>query len=922
MSVLANACAAHFDVSKELQDFQNQLNAIEDTFNAGVRDIQALDNDEFQKQLDTVLSNMDDFFSTQSIGSLRNTLKDSGVRKLGDSSDKSLEDQGFLKTSDRYFIVNNKQPKSYSVQQSTYFVGIGAGVADIDTITSLVGHFVYEPDESVLADMAGNAGSVPAVPALTPTSVMDDRGNSGNISRLRELYRSCGSSVTTLKGFLEKAYDDGFGVVYSTSVCVTVIKPPGLTDDEFDFDYVRTQVPGLCFEEESVRVDDTYYVRLELFVGYNITHAKALALLPGIVGSYTTEATGSLIARTVEFDTQEDVLNTVPVISSVKCDASKLSDTHHTIGLVVNGVYRVIDVTGDAGLKITKTTYNTQDIAAAITAVFGDFVEVGVLGTEFFVKLKHGYGSYGVLGLFWSGDTDCSGIIGLERGIKASYKQLAMSGTAVDEFNGLKATKEVLFAAGKSRNQSTVSKSYFKLAKDLPQKTVLDTMEPYYGSEELSALLSEAIQKASPYCVPGTADNSVVSKSVADIESALSYYHTRIRYREFLGLASALGDSNLDVILRHKTHIWNLDVWDSAETTINKLASKLQDIIAGSGTVATQEYVEVQNPYAINQSTCGQLAMLFRVIVILDSLNEDSTSKQEELCNRLKNLSAVTSALFLKQTNESAFTKVFDGIESTTVTNNASDYVTKAVYGILASDPDTSGMLSQLAAGDRAVEDLANYINKSSNKKSIGALLMIERALDTATRVVSRYTSMYGSSLQKIQAISSTTMNMNTGFQSKYLQCYVTGGVTPLTLLPFAKVLEALNAVASKINEMLEKLRKLANTALDSILCMADKLMQQQTGSFSYETSIQAGIVSFKAQCTGYLPVSATLLDPDIMTHLVKIRGQINALISAMQLSIVTIDKHSTNIDAGKLAFQSNLELTMSNLFDQLKKCF
>jgi hypothetical protein len=116
-------------------------------------------------------------------------------------------------------------------------------------------------------------------------------------------------------------------------------------------------------------------------------------------------------------------------------------------------------------------------------------------------------------------------------------------------------------------------------------------------------------------------------------------------------------------------------------------------------------------------------------------------------------------------------------------------------------------------------------------------------------------------------------------------------------------------------------MRKIAQYAIDAVLCLLDKLVLGITGTMMYETTMQVGIVSMSFQCTSYIPLGAEF-DPEILQHIMDIRRQIDFLLASLKLQVITFKKHSENLDSAKSAFTSSLETTVDDLLSRFKNCF
>ena len=72
-----------------------------------------------------------------------------------------------------------------------------------------------------------------------------------------------------------------------------------------------------------------------------------------------------VIRRTVRFTANETVVGRAPVIQGLAAQCKqKMTTNKFTIGLSVNGIYRIIDVIGDLGSFAAHSTYTVEIVVA------------------------------------------------------------------------------------------------------------------------------------------------------------------------------------------------------------------------------------------------------------------------------------------------------------------------------------------------------------------------------------------------------------------------------------------------------------------------------------------------------------------------------------------------------------------------------
>ena len=616
MSVLNQVCANWSDIDAQLASFKSELAGIEADFNKQVNDIvNSPDEKILEDQADAALDYANSFFAMQPIGGFNAALKDSNIvaPTTGSSTSspgaKVIEDLGYVYLAGRYWVCNStlsaQQPKATPTPIYGY-IGVGEGIATPDKISELLGRAYNEPAVDVIENILKRVDTTLSTSPSQDSSITGSRTQSGNISSLREFYRGCNSNPGILSDFLADSYKSGFGVLWSTSTVVLITKPSTLASDQFNIDYIRKHLDSVIFQDDVMILDDNCYVRTEQFIGYNLSRKQVKLKVNALEASLGLPVDSmSLLTRTIKFNPNEDVTSGAPVLVSRGCKASDLSTKNYTLGMSVNGIYRVIDVTGDEGLNIIHDTYSVYDIVDSITEVFGDLVECGVVGDDFFIKLKPGFGANGTISLFWSGDLDCSTIIGLQATIHEAVKARSLVNETQTQVPELKTAIEITWQGGASTVSTTPSSFFidFLNADNLyPEtKTALLTQASYWDSispvvKSLSSALDTACQQH---------QTKSQASHIKGLEEYLCYFDCEgFNYREYLTMSYSLG-SELHNLLVNKLNISGLNTYTSKATVRDSLTQTLtsllnQDGIIGSTGAASQASLPLELNYALS----------------------------------------------------------------------------------------------------------------------------------------------------------------------------------------------------------------------------------------------------------------------------------------------------------------------------------
>jgi hypothetical protein len=648
--------------------------------------------------------------------------------------------------------------------------------------------------------------------------------------------------------------------------------------------------------------------------------------------------------------------------------------------LSVNGIYRIIDVTGDLGSFAAHSTYTAEIVVANINKIFGDLILCEVAGDNFWIRLRDGFGADGTLSIFWSGDTDCADILGLENAAIDAI-ETGMASTKQTTVFSLRTALEMTWLGGSvssTQQASTsmllglqVSGAYTKqqtavlLSGDDYWKAVSDSAEFESTSSTLAAMCAKAVESAS--ASESTHIPATVTNALADYEAQLVFADvTDLGYQEVSILINSFGVSNFDKVLRLKPWIWNIDPYKTSSDTMTTLRATIKALIASDAISYTDtEWMTVTNPLAINYAAAAQLRLQHDMVQYLGDVS-DTDEAAKSVASFCKYSGAVTGAvqtnitasksttadqsgtvyilssaataqlqniIAAKSNSESMAQLLWDVIPSdiqTTLINMSSGKLravsatSSTSFSITTTnDEDSQGTAESLSSLEDLVMDLlGNSSVTSMKRRALAAILEVELALIEATQLVKSMTALYASLLAKLESLSNFAINFSgsRGFKSKYVTCVATGSITAVQLLVLAKLLKALNEMSVAVNKLLTKLHDLVQTALDKIVCMVDKLMANLTGTVQYEAVVQQGAVTVSLQCTTTVSL-ADDFDPSILTQITALREDILMLIDAFKLQTVTFKSHTENVNSASSAFSGSLADTLSNLKSLFSKC-
>jgi SAM-dependent methyltransferase len=620
------------------------------------------------------------------------------------------------------------------------------------------------------------------------------------------------------------------------------------------------------FDDDIMLTDsgDAAFVRTETVVGYSYEPYDIVKGRHASIASDSGRLVSSLplLRRTVRFQGNETVIGSAPVIRSRGCDAAKLKADRFTVGLSVNGIYRVIDVTGDRGSFAIRDRYTTSDIVTCISKVFGDLVVCEVAGSEFWIRLRDGFGANGTLSLFWSGDTDCASEIGLCNAIADAFETHATTtrrSTAVS----LRERGEVTWYGGAAPDASPTPTALLSALR-VPdaftdtQSSSLLTGEDYWTQLQQSDAVTKATEKLQAACGKSSTITDTVSETVAGYESELVFADvTDTGYFDAELLFSGLGTA-LAGIVNSKPWIWSIDPYQSRESVLAEIQKLLSSIASADGVVAAStglDWMSVTHPLPTNYAVAAQLRIRHDAAKYFPDASE--ADPETQAINFCRYAVAVTGTVqsgtqaTKSNTSDQSGAVVIAGFNTTaavqiqaaqvdilhlvweTLSEDVQDAIIKAATakaqeyldaGVSVIEDIAGDVAGEIADGLRSAADfvsdlLGGFSLTAAQRQVIAALLKANEALRTAEGFVHRMQARYRNLMQQIESISNFAINFSgsLGFKTKFVTCTATGSVSALQVELLAQFLGLMNELASKLNELLKKLHDLLERALDAV---------------------------------------------------------------------------------------------------------
>ena len=883
---------ASSDEARALASFKSELDTLQREFLSVVDEIT---NSEDAKQVnassDDALAEFRNLFAASALGSLENVQRDSGIpvesRSFYESS-ASLAAYGFLFANNRWFFCGTKNTplRSPSSVGGTAYSGVGDGEYAATQLQELIPGY-QEPDiEEVLRYQTSRKNTGYKQSVVGPAY-------DGNLSRLRELFLSSGnmkSTVAALNALIKSGY-----LMSTTEFDYNIVAKPNNVDaNDFTVDYVKS-ISHLPLEDSRIlKLDDGSYLTLLEKQSVNVD-----------------------VCRLFRAESNESTLNYAPLFVSRGFDETKLSQSAYLLGIKVNGIARVIDVTGDRGSRMYASKYTAVNVADAIRAVFPDFVDCGVFGSEFYVMTK-GSGGYCSIEFIPLDNLDASKALGIENTVRVMYdptyvfdKPLAiLGGNATSEQPSSGFIKYVASSELKAQQKSTI----------LANQTSYWSNIEYDTETDVAKLVALFTKQMRSNVSSGVADLSVFAKPLSDVSRWIEFtFIDDMRPWEALDIISVLG-SDVERVLK-LVDITEIDIYTSEDQVLAEISSVLQSLQA-SGNVSNVAPKTRTTPVKAVNTTQVETAEVLRFAMI-DYHESGNNIKALEYYDRFAQaanlgISLVSSTTVSDGSSVLAYDSLLDdildvialgGAPSTPEIDQAvADYVRRTY-------PDTYQSIS----GNEDGFDVSNL-----SDSTIWLLKKADALLASVQSTLKGYASRYQSAYNKLMALSNVGMNIygNQGFQTKYLSCYVTGSASLALGKCLQKYLEKVNELANSANKILQKIISALREYFDKISCMVNNMKLSMSGYVSY-SKVTTGAMGIQLNMNCVMSTGGfdTGLDPQIASLINSILGRVIACLTMFELQVVTFEKQDSNIQATSSQLQADLVQTLLDALNKLKGC-
>jgi len=927
MGALIDVCTSYSDGAKELRAFQDELNGIQLDFLSDVNDVtSSQESKKVNSAADEALAEFNSLFASSSLGSLRKVQEDSGVEpsdRSDDESAASLANRGYLVANNRWFFCGTSSfpMRSTSTANVNGYQGVGDGEFTVEKIQELIPNYV-EPDieevfQSQSPRKALGSKSFVAVSTLAPV-------NDGNLTRLRELYATCGYSIKATKALLQTLASSKYGIAYTTLSPIVVTKPTNISYDLFTIDYVRSVVASPLRECNMLKMSATEYL--------------CLVEAPASSSSYDA-------VRVITTNTNESLRNQAPIFVSRGFDGTKLGPSSYLLGITVCGISRVVDVTSDLGNSLYSNSYDASDVASAIKSVFPDFLDSGVVGDEFYLTTK-GSGVYSSLEFFQVGDFD-------------AYRALGIEGMVKSQYDSSYTFEKPLAILGGVASQTPTSTSFVKSVKSSPMlveqkfaslvsshnywRDILDT-----NDSDVKALLATFTTNIRKDVQSNVADLTVFQEPLSTVAKVIDITIIEdLRVWECLDILNALG-SDAERVLK-LVDVVEIDPYTDSDSVYNAITAECNRLQSNSGVSNVTPTATVQQPKEINTSQLRTAQLLYHALV--DAYDKGDTSSALSYYDRFhqaSNISIVTGSTGTASDGKtlvssydsfiSDYVRVVNkfnpimSIDANEVSRSTSSYVKRAypeVYANLVASAEYLKKTYEL--GDNGTSNMyqdSEAVGSSSKfglqDSSITALKKADTIMRTVQTTMQGYASTYQQTYNKIMSLSNIGMNVygNQGFQTKYLSCYVSGSASLLLGKALEKYLSKINELADSLNKMLQKIIKALRKFFDKITCLVNSLSLASSGYLSYSKTTTGFMgIQFNMTCTMDLGSAGMGLDPQIGSLVSSILGRVIACLSIFQLQIVTFESQDSNTQAIASQAQADLMNTVRDALDRLKAC-
>ena len=944
MSVIS-VCSTLADSSKELATYKANAEALCTEFTSTLA---TLVNSDEAKTANAMADSAFTAANTMLNGNLSKVMTDANLSKPDETFEESrhsLMVEGYLFATNRvYFVATPTWKMHESVSNGVYkYIGTTDGEYTTEELETLLKNYT-EPTYSDVMKNLHKRSSVRA-DALNTSSI--GPVYKGNIADLRELYIGCGSDVSTLKSLIIKAQSSKYGVVWSRLNSKSVLRPLSLTVAQFTTDKARELAEVSVRSSDVVKMsNDEYMVLYEEHVALNCSRQVAYetGVKSGALESNYDKA--NLICRAFVASEDDDLCNGAPLFTSKGFDASKLDSTHYQIGVLVQGIARVIDITNDTGSKLSTDTYTSASVAHAIRSVFPDLVETGTAGTEWFVKLKTA-GTEAVLAFFAVDKNSAAEACGLAGGLSAMYGiTFSTTDTALIEI------------PGGDTNTPNLPTSFLKAMSGFEltseqSNAILKDNSTYWS--DVKSQLSTGFTEVYKDSIISTTDIETIESMLPTVSFV---FIDDMRCQEALNILGILG-SDTDYVMR-RTDIIIFDTYTEAKTVQTTLKSDLEKVSQGSG-ISSSTTGSADTTLSVRDQNYSQVTLLYLLASVCIELKSrgndvDYSTYFDKFVTAAESSSAATNSIATTSSTSTTFqslsriaddyTAILNRLPETTdgILSDAALELASLTTSFLKSNfpelyskfTDTvSWLRSNLSNASDAVNDelsdaysvVKDLESAYASAESLG-IRLLQRAnilLESVTPVVASYASAYQATYKKLAALCNLNLNImksvGTSVSTKLVTCYVTGDASLELQIYLDTYLSLINKAVDAVNKIIEGIIKAVRKFITSIDCLLNAIKASAAGTISYSSTypLAGGAVSVGVTCSSSTGLQVS---PEIMANLTSIANQIDGLLSMFKVHLATYNVQTTCNDSATKQSALKLQNSFLSSLDEIKSCF
>lgn len=946
MSSFLEACQNHADINKQLADLDAKIDVAEKLVDDAIADMNDAAAKDFSGQINAAITSHNEVFAASNPRSLNEAFKDSGITRIDRTkrdAEIRMEKRGFCVVLGNAYSINS----GLSTQTTDALsLQTGKGIASIEELRVLLGNPDYV-DPQITVPQASSAVSR----SRDVRSVTGTYNSSGTIDQLREISKAFKGDLKAVKSFIERSWINGVGILWSMPM--TEIVEASDETSTFDYDVVRSKLGYPAFDEDIIIDDRKAMVFTEIFISDYASRDYASSLAATKYLELGFKGQPQLFCRVVRYSSTEEIRNQSPVLRTSGFDGSRLGPNAYKLGMSVNGLARVIDVTGDQGSGQMYGAYTVKTVASAISRVFGPHLKVEGYGDEISITTTdRGPGSS--ISFFSVGDGDASQYLGinglLTRSVANSNR---IGGVAAEQSITLDQLQTATWNGGDMSSVQVTASIIDTLRFANIGAAKVKALSTGLSYWDLTARESQAqVEVISDICkaYENKPTKEFIANSRESVRKISDLYGfvdlNDFRQRDALAMFDVLGENGLADVLNLRPNIDELDIYEPQENVRARMIALVEAQIEADG-IETIEYpMEIINAYRQNH---GKIAYALAIYNRLDReynqlAYEEHQDLRERFCAYVASLEISTESILVKS-DETASAKqvstLWDDIVDTMgdIFNKdaAQNAMTALVDYICGIDPETCDKVKEYWAESQEAADeyenkfadmVGNFVSSTLGDKYrdlVSALALINRLLvraqglvkrgrEAATRFFQNTFNTNKTLPEVLEDLANLNYNVygNLSWQTKFVSCYASGGGDALMSAMFALLMDTLNGIIAAINKLMQNMVKALIDALDVIQCLADKLMEAFSGYISYEMAgagnyVAMGLlpipVTFKLNCTANF--GFTDGDPALSRELANLKSNLRLLAGLLQLQSLKYNQ----LDKSVLVYKS-MEIT------------